>query len=124
VGAPPANTGMPCMTTLALKGSTGQLRAPARAPTVARMRPQFGSAPKSAVFTSGEEAMARAHSAAISSSGAPVTSTSSMRVAPSPSAAMARAISPRRSLRAVSSRSRSGPGSDSRAFPARPLARR
>jgi len=105
-----------------LKGSTGQPWAPARAPTVARMRPQFGSAPNRADFTSGEDVIASAHSRAMASVGAPVTTTSIILVAPSPSAAMARAISPSRSPSAFSSTSRSGPGSEMRGFPARPLA--
>ncbi len=99
-----------------------QPRVPARAPTVASTRPQFGSAPKSAAFTSGELAMERATSRADASDGAPVTTTSRSLVAPSPSEAMARVISRKRSVTAASSTSRSGPASAMRALPARPLA--
>ena len=95
---------------------------PARLPTVASTRPQLGSAPKSEAFTSGDWAMARATSRAASSLGAPATTTSQSLVAPSPSAAMARAISPSRSVRAASKRARSGDGSARRGLPARPLA--
>ncbi len=91
---------------------------------MARIRPQFGSAPNTAALTSGDDEMARAHSRAIASVGAPVTTTSIILVAPSPSAAIARAISPSRSVSAFSSTSRSAPGSEMRGFPARPFASR
>src|SRR2546429_2320189 len=49
-----------------------------------RTRPQFGSAPKMAAFTRLDPAMLFASSMAIASLGAPLTSTSSIFVAPSP----------------------------------------
>ena len=60
------------MLTDAWYGLTSYPCEPARAPTVERMRPQLGSAPKIAAFTSDEPQMARAKSLAISSLGAPV----------------------------------------------------
>ena len=55
------------------------------------MRPQFGSDPATAVFTSGELAMARAMRTAASSLGAPVTWMVMSFFAPSPSRAIMRA---------------------------------
>ena len=66
--------------------------------------------------------MESAQSRAIASVGAPVTTTSIILVAPSPSVAIARASSPKRSVSAFSSTVRSGPGSEMRAFPASPFA--
>ena len=66
--------------------------------------------------------MERATSRAEASDGAPVTTTSRSFVAPSPSEAMARVISRKRSVTAVSRISWSGPDSAMRAFPASPLA--
>ena len=57
---------------------------PAR-PTAARMRPQLGSPPWSAVLTSGDSATVRAMRSASAAVRAPSTRTSAMRVAPSPS---------------------------------------
>ena len=55
-------------------------------PAAARMRPQLGSPPCSAVFTSGDSATVRAmRSASSLAARAPSTRTSAMRVAPSPS---------------------------------------
>ena len=71
----------------AMRTSTwpGLKRTPAR-PAAAKIRPQLGSPPASAVLTRGELAMVRATASAARSDCAPRTSISTTRWAPSPSA--------------------------------------
>ena len=59
-------------------------------PAAARMRPQFGSRPNAAVLTSGEVAIRFAIAFASPALAAPLTSTSSRTVAPSPSMTICR----------------------------------
>src|SRR5205823_459882 len=75
-----------------------------------------------AALTRLEPATARARSSATSSLGAPLTRTSRSLVAPSPSAAISLASSSQTAESAAVKRSRSGPGSESGALAARPLA--
>ena len=84
-------------------------------PTAIATRPQFGSAPCTAVFTSGELTMALATRLAWVSSAAPSTTTSIRVVAPSPSRATCRVSE---SATACSAASRS----DGATGPAAPLA--
>src|SRR5262249_23751938 len=93
------------------------------APTVWRMRPQFGSAPKTAVFTRSEFAIRRAARSASAVRAAPETETVTSFVAPSPSRARARASDSATSPSAVSKRPAPPlAGPRSAAWPASPLA--
>ena len=91
------------MSSVTPAGSIGYSRAPMRAPSAARIRPQDGSPPKIPDFTRLPPATARARSRAISRSGTPATSTMNSLLAPSPSAAIALARSAHR-LVSVASR--------------------
>src|SRR4051812_31248461 len=79
-GWPSANSSTPPIDT---RAPSKRKSTPAR-PATATRRPQFGSAPWTAVFTSGELAIARAAVLASASDRAPVTSTVTSFVAPSP----------------------------------------
>ena len=68
--APPGRRGTPARPACAMSVFAGSNATPAL-PAAERMRPQLGSEPAMAVFTSGELAMARAMRAAASSDGAP-----------------------------------------------------
>src|SRR5258706_337819 len=81
-GWPRRSTGIPAMVMSTRAGSKGT---PAR-PAAAKTRPQLGSAPANAVFTSGEVATVSAMRRAAASLCAPRTSISITRCAPSPSA--------------------------------------
>ena len=70
--------------------ASGSKGTPAR-PAAATMRPQLGSRPWMAHFTSDEPQTVRAMARAAASSAAPSTRTAIKQVAPSPSRAMARA---------------------------------
>src|SRR5271163_64669 len=86
-GWPWRRTGTPAIFISTLPGSK---TSPER-PAAAKMRPQLGSAPAKAVFTSGEVAMVAAMRFAEASDFAPQTSISITRWAPSPSATIWRA---------------------------------
>ena len=72
-------------------------------PAAERIRPQFGSEPAMAVFTSGELAMARAIRAALSPSAAPAIAMVTNFLAPSPSRAICCASDSMTSVMAASS---------------------
>ncbi len=82
--SPPRHTASPCISISVLRGSNLTPEFPAADNT----RPQFGSEPAMAVFTSGELAMARAMVSAARSLGAPSTSIVTSFFAPSPSRAI------------------------------------
>ena len=85
------------------------------------MRPQDGSPPKMPDLTRLPPATARARSRATARSGAPATSTTSSFVAPSPSAAMARASSPHSAVSVACSFTKSAPSRAIARAPATPV---
>ena len=93
------------------------------APIACRIRPGFGSAPNSAVFTSGESATARATVRASDSFPAPTTSTNSTWLTPSPSWISCDASDAPTSSIADAKPSHPESSGDTRSRPAAPLAK-
>jgi len=92
-------------------------------PSAIRMRPQFGSAPLMAVFTSGELATLRAASRASLRVRAPRTAISTIFVAPSPSSTSIRASLSVKALSPCANWRRPLPPRSNGLFSASPLAR-
>ena len=111
--APAARTGTPWRDA---ETRLGSIRRPTHLPTAMRIRPTFGSAPWTIVFTRGESTTALATRRASPSVRAPPTLTRRSFVAPSPSRASHSAI-PRQS------RSSAEPNLSRSTPPARPFAR-
>ena len=84
---PPRQTGTPMKS----MSTSSWLKRTPHLPAAAATRPQLASWPKMAVLTSGELAMERATVSASFSFAAPITSTVTSLVEPSPSAAILRA---------------------------------
>ena len=106
-------------------GRSRRSRAPTRAPSAARIRPHDGSPPKMPDLTRLPPATARARSRAIGARRArPATSTTSSLVAPSPSAATARARSPHSAVSAACSFTKSVPSRSIAGAPDAPVGER